>query len=100
MPEGARVTEVEIFGRTYSLVSDYDTDYAREVADLVDRRMSEVANHQRQSDTGKIAIMAALEIADEIMRQRDQNDVDAEAAIKACLRLSECVGREEGKETR
>ena len=90
MPEQT-LTEVEIFCRTYTLVSEHDAVYAKGVAASVDRRMARVASEQNLADTGKIAIMTALEIADEIISCRDRSSSYAEAAEAGCQRLTQSI---------
>jgi cell division protein ZapA len=38
------------------------------LADLVDRKMREVAQHASTADTARIAILAALNLADELLQ--------------------------------
>lgn len=59
------VTQVEIFGQTYSVRAVGDATYIRELSDFVDRKMREVAEHAPTVDATKIAILAALNISDE-----------------------------------
>lgn len=61
-------TEVEIFGAVYSVRGSEDREYLQGVADLVDRKMREVAQHVHTADTARIAILAALNLADELLR--------------------------------
>ena len=63
--EGIRSTPVTIFGRTYHLRGQGDPGYLAELAADVDRRMKEVADATGTADTLKVAILAALNIADE-----------------------------------
>ena len=63
--EGIRSTPVTIFGRTYQLRGQSDPGYLAELAADVDRRMKEVADATGTADTLKVAILAALNIADE-----------------------------------
>lgn len=63
--EDARPTPVTIFGRTYHLRGEGDPGYLAELAAEVDRRMNEVADATGTADTLKVAILAALNIADE-----------------------------------
>ena len=63
--EGIRSTPVTIFGRTYHLRGQSDPGYLAELAADVDRRMKEVADATGTADTLKVAILAALNIADE-----------------------------------
>ncbi len=60
-----RSTPVTIFGRTYQLRGETDPAYLEELAAEVDRRMKEVADATGTADTLKVAILAALNIADE-----------------------------------
>lgn len=70
-------TPVTIYGRTYYLRGDGDGGYLQELADLVDVRMREVADATGTADTLKVAILAALNIADEVLRaRRDDTTVD------------------------
>ncbi len=63
-------TPVTIFGRSYQLRGDGDPDYLAELAGEVDRRMREVAETTRTADTLKVAILAALNIADDWLQAR------------------------------
>lgn len=67
---GTTTLEVEIFGATYNVRGDNDPDHLQELADHVDRKMREIAQHLSQADTTKIAILAALNIADELFEVR------------------------------
>ncbi len=58
-------TQVNIYKQTYHVRSSGDSSYVRELALYVDQRMSEVAEHTPTVDTLKVAILAALNIADE-----------------------------------
>jgi cell division protein ZapA len=74
----AGVTEVEIFGAVYHVRGRDDSGYLQELATLVDGKMREVAERVRTVDTAKIAILAALNIADELhqCRQRHEGERD------------------------
>ena len=65
-------TEVEIFGQMYNVRGDGDPNYLMELARYVDARMREVAAEVATVDPMKIAILAALNIADEFSRFRKQ----------------------------
>ena len=67
-------TSVEIFGQTYNVRGEGDPDYLAELARFVDSRMREVAAEVATVDTAKIAILAALNIADEFSRYRKQRE--------------------------
>jgi len=73
MPEASKPrtkgsTAVTIFGRTYHLRGDGDGEYLVELADIVDRKMREVAEATGTADTLKVAILASLNIADDYLK--------------------------------
>ena len=66
--------EVEIFGSTYHVRGDSNSQYLQELAALVDEKMQEVADHIKTVDRSKIAILAALNVADELAQCRQLLD--------------------------
>jgi cell division protein ZapA len=71
-PKGPPATEVEIFGAIYNVRGRDDRGYLQELASHVDRTMREVAERVSTVDAAKIAILAALNIADDLFRSRRQ----------------------------
>jgi cell division protein ZapA len=88
-------TIVEIFGQTYNVRGEGDPDYLSELAQFVDARMREVAAQVATVDPVKIAILAALNIADEFSRYRKARESASDAWIEKteelANRLSEVV---------
>ena len=68
--EDAGVTAVTIFGQTYHLRGGDDGKYLTELASVVDRKMREVVESTGTADTLKVAILAALNIADDSLQAR------------------------------
>jgi cell division protein ZapA len=62
---------VRIFGENYPLRTGEQADRLEELARYVDTRMREVAASGRVVITSKIAVLAALHIADELFRLRE-----------------------------
>jgi cell division protein ZapA len=89
-------TSVEIFGQLYNVRGEGDPDYLMELARFVDSRMREVAAQVATVDPMKIAILAALNIADEFSRYRKEREDAAETWVERTEeitdRLSEVVG--------
>jgi cell division protein ZapA len=56
---------VEIYNQNYSIRSDGDNEYIMDLADYVDGKMREIASGTLTVDSLKVAILAALHIADE-----------------------------------
>lgn len=61
---------VAIYGRSYTLRGSEDARELRRLAALVDRRMREIAPDPASADELKVAILAALNFADEADKQR------------------------------
>jgi cell division protein ZapA len=65
MAEKPHLIHVEIFGQTYPVRGGADSRYIEELAAYVDKQMREVSRAGGAVDTLKIAVLAALNIADE-----------------------------------
>lgn len=87
--EAAYSTAVEIFGQSYNVRGEGDPDYLAELARFVDTRMREVAAQVATVDPMKIAILAALNIADEFSRYRRQRQDAAGILLERTEEISE-----------
>jgi cell division protein ZapA len=77
-------TEVEIFGSVYHVRGEKDPEYLHGLAEMVDRKMREIGQHVSTVDTSKIAILAALNLADELAQCRTEQEGErAEIEAKA-----------------
>jgi len=65
---------VTIYGQVYSLRSDENPSHLEDLAALVDTQMREVAERTRTADTAKIAVLAALNLADQLRRAERRAD--------------------------
>ena len=83
-------TEVEIFGALYHVRGDKDPEYLRELADEVDQKMREIAQQVSTVDTGKIAILVALNLTDELFQCRKHQDGDR---VEIEEKVQELAGR-------
>lgn len=61
---------VSIFGSEYSLLAENDESYIKEIARYVDDKMREIDDSQSLKSSMKVAILAALNIADELYQER------------------------------
>ena len=71
MPE-PRVVHVEIQGQRYPIRTTLEPKYVQELAAYVDRKMALASDASPSSDTLGLAVLTALNIADEFFRIRDQ----------------------------
>jgi cell division protein ZapA (FtsZ GTPase activity inhibitor) len=74
--------KLSIFGDHYSVISDESSTHVLEAAQMVDSFMKEIAQQSKISDPKKIAILAALKLANKVLtlegRQEDEKRVYAE----------------------
>lgn len=64
---------VTIFGDEYTIRSDATAAHTRDVAAYVDRVIRQVQSAGTVVETHKVAILAALQIADELLRERRES---------------------------
>jgi cell division protein ZapA len=72
MDNPSQTAKVVIYNQTYSLRSDHDPVYIQELAEYVDQRMNEIARATMTVDSLRVAILAALQIADELFQSRNE----------------------------
>jgi cell division protein ZapA len=65
-------TTVEIFGREYKIKGVADEQYIQSVAKYVDGKMKEVSKSSSLPSQDRLAILVALNIADELFQERRQ----------------------------
>lgn len=68
-----RVT-VDIYGTQYTLTGHTSTDHMRRVAALVNEQMSKINSGSPRLDLPKLAVLAAVNVGDELMRLRRENE--------------------------
>jgi cell division protein ZapA len=73
--------EVNIFNQAYSLRTNRDVEHIKRIAGLVDERMRLISGHTTAHDLAKIAIFAALNIADELSDTRDYYEREFEKLL-------------------
>ena len=78
MSEEGNQVQISIFGQEYSVKAPADPEYIQKIAEYVDGKMREVQSGftSTQSST-RIAILAAMNIADELFNARQSGDVDS-----------------------
>jgi cell division protein ZapA len=76
----AQFVSVDIYDQTYHL-RGHDPEYIRQLAERVDAKMRAVAAHGKTVDSLRVAVLAALNIADELATlQQKQEQSDREAS--------------------
>lgn len=84
--------KIEIFDQTYNVQAEGDEAYLRELAAFVDQKMRTVADATRQVDSMRVAVLSALNIADELFTLRKhQHELEGpfRQRIEKCVNLVE-----------
>jgi cell division protein ZapA len=84
---GAPTIKVEIYDQSYTIRSDGDSEYIRQLAEYVDLRMREISSGTLTVDSRKVAILAALYIADELHQLKK---IYEQADDQLATRSAEC----------
>ena len=71
MTDSGRVVPVEIYGQRYPIRSGLDPAYVARLATYVDQKMRVAAESTPTGDSVRLAVLAALNIADELFRCRE-----------------------------
>ncbi|HUE89614.1 MAG TPA: cell division protein ZapA [Vicinamibacterales bacterium] len=86
-----KVVHVEIQGQRYPIRTTLDPKYVQDLAAYVDRKMGLAAEASPASDTLGMAVLTALNIADEFFRIRDQQLDDADVLTARAAALERIV---------
>ncbi|HHJ52526.1 MAG TPA: cell division protein ZapA [Caldithrix abyssi] len=86
---------VNIFGSEYTLMSDNDENFVKEIARYVDEKMREIDKNQNINSSTRVAVLAALNVAEELFQERlyrtKLSDQLNEEAKKINLKLQEVL---------
>lgn len=88
MSENVRV---EIYGQTYTIRTDLNPDYIRQLARTVDAKMQVLAGQSGAVDTRRLAVLTALNLADELQQlQRETESQPRPLSPEFVVRLQQC----------
>ncbi len=83
MPDKPNLVQVEIFGQSYSLRAGEDPAYLERLAAVVDKHMKEVAQAAGAVDSVRVAVLAALNLADQLMQAQQAGKREAALGQRA-----------------
>ena len=89
----SRVIPVEINGQKYPIRSGLDVDYVARLASYVDDKMRLAGESSPTGDSTRLAVLAALNIADELFRCRDSNSARNGAIAERTQELEKLLDR-------
>jgi len=84
--------KIEIFDQTYNVHAEGDESYLRSLAAFVDQKMRTVAEATRQVDSMRLAVLASLNIADELFtlrRRQEELEGPLRQRVEKCVNLVE-----------
>ena len=88
------VLKVRIYGAEYLIRGQADVDYMQSVVDYVNNKMLEVDQNIRVDSSLKVAILATLNIADELFRDRAEKEKLRDELEKKMKQLNELIDRQ------
>jgi cell division protein ZapA len=86
-----KVIHVEIQGQRYPIRTTLDPKYVQDLASYVDRKMSLASDASPSSDTLGLAVLTALNIADEFFRIRHRHLDESDAITERALAIEKMV---------
>src|SRR4051794_22592015 len=89
--DDGRLVSVEINGLRYPIRSSLDSAYVADLAAYVEQKMQLAARESPAGDTLKIAVLAALNIADECFRARQEGDAQRSGVSQRARELEQML---------
>jgi cell division protein ZapA len=86
--EAKNVVQVQIFGHSYTIRGEAEQDYIMGVAAYVDRKMREITEKLPVASLSKVAILASLNIADELFKERSRHEHQQQQLDRRAARLN------------
>ena len=83
--------EVKVLGQKFKVRSDSNEEYIERVASFVDEKMNEVLASSKSVASLNIAILAAMNIADEFLKYKADKDKRLEEAQKKIKDIIELI---------
>ena len=83
--------ELEILGQTYHVRIQGSKEWAQRVGKVVDETMQEIQEQTRLQDTTKVAILAALNLADRLLILEDSRSALAAEVESASQQVVEVL---------
>jgi cell division protein ZapA len=84
--------QVRIFDKTYTVQGELDEEYVHQLAQIVDEKMRAIGEMAGTVDAARIAVLAALNLADELETYRKERG-ELRQRVERCVRLVESALR-------
>jgi len=93
----ANQVNVRIFGQEFTIKGEDTPEYVQGLAEFVDKKMREVASASSVITSHKVAMLTAINIADELFRLRKEKEDQEEKIQKKIDEWVEVIGKAIGK---
>ena len=90
-----RALDVEILGQRFTISSEAEEGYMLKVAGYVDGKMQELMQASKPVAKSNVAMLAALNIADELHRLKDSHEAVLNRLDQLLKRVSTTVSEED-----
>lgn len=80
--EKRNITEVEIYKESYKIVNDASPKYTQSLAKYVDEKMKDISQNASTVSSMKVAVLAALNIADDLFKVKGELKTEKEIIEK------------------
>ena len=91
MKDSARVVAVEILGQQYPIRSTLAESYVADLAAYVDEKIRSAADVTPTTDTVRLVVLAALNIADECFHALDRDRNGRDIVVERVARIERLV---------
>ncbi len=100
--ENERLIEIKVLGQTYTVKTDSDEAHMQAVAQYVNEKVEEILKKTKSVSSLNVAILAALNIADDLLKEREKRvallkEVGTKSRDLVEKIDSSIVGKEAGK---
>ncbi len=95
MNQENQILKIKIYGTEYPIksASETETEYILTVADYVDQKMREIDQNTQAKSSLKVAILAALNITDELFQEKAKKKPDVGDAGNRIRQLSDTLDK-------
>lgn len=87
------VVKIRLFGTDYDIASTADAEYTQTIGRYVDEKMHEIASQLSLRSVSTIAVLAAVNMADELRKETESVDRIDQEAGRSADRLANLIDR-------
>ncbi|MEJ2007737.1 MAG: cell division protein ZapA [Acidobacteriota bacterium] len=93
MADPQETIQIEIFDQEYNVKNSLGAEYLDELAKYVDGKMRSIATRSRTVDTVRVAVLAALNIADEYHQLKAKHEATTKQVEQKVGECNEALDR-------